>query len=281
MPKRFRSLQPDMVVETVVLLEQRITERFPDASLCQVAAELTSMAREAADRAQRISRPNIPLRVVQWLLIVSGLVLVTLFLQYVEWNPAVFNLVDFAQTMDGLISCLAAIGAASLFVFSWELRFKRRQALNALHELRSMAHIVDLHQLTKDPEPLLLGGPSTPSSPERKLTPFELGRYLDYSSEMLSMISKTAAIYVQEFPDAVALDAVDEITSLTNGLTRNIWQKNHAAGPAAIDAGDLQPTRRDASVGHGHECHSGSRDRPSAAITAVQVMVINAGSGLR
>ena len=225
MPKRFRSLQPDMVVETVVLLEQRITERFPDASLCQVAAELTSMAREAADRAQRISRPNIPLRVVQWLLIVSGLVLVTLFVQYVEWNPAVFNLVDFAQTMDGLISCLAAIGAASLFVFSWELRFKRRQALNALHELRSMAHIVDLHQLTKDPEPLLLGGPSTPSSPERKLTPFELGRYLDYSSEMLSMISKTAAIYVQEFPDAVALDAVDEITSLTNGLTRNIWQK--------------------------------------------------------
>ena len=63
------------------------------------------------------------------------------------------------------------------------------------------------------------------SSSERKLTPFELGRYLDYSREMLSMISKTAAIYVQEFPDAVALDAVDEITSLTNGLTRNIWQK--------------------------------------------------------
>ncbi len=57
-----------------------------------------------------------------------------------------------------------------------------------------MAHIVDMHQLTKDPEPLLLDGPSTPSSPERKLTPFELGRYLDYSSEMLSMISKTAAI---------------------------------------------------------------------------------------
>ena len=39
------------------------------------------------------------------------------------------------------------------------------------------------------------------------------------------MISKTAAIYVQEFPDSVALDAVNEITSLTNGLSRNIWQK--------------------------------------------------------
>ena len=57
------------------------------------------------------------------------------------------------------------------------------------------------------------------------MTPFELGRYLDYSSEMLSLISKTAAIYVQEFPDSVALDAVNEITSLTNGLSRSIWQK--------------------------------------------------------
>lgn len=225
MPKRFRSLQPDMVIETVEQLERRITERFPDASLCQVATELTAMAREAGDRAQHISRPNIPLRVVQWLLVLCGLGLVAWFVRKVERSKDLFNLVDFAQTMDGLISCLAAIGAVSLFVFSWELRFKRRQALNALHELRSMAHIVDMHQLTKDPEPLLLGGPSTPSSPERKLTPFELGRYLDYSSEMLSMISKTAAIYVQEFPDAVALDAVDEITSLTNGLTRNIWQK--------------------------------------------------------
>ncbi len=49
-----------------------------------------------------------------------------------------------------------------------------------------------------------------------------MGRYLDYSSEMLSMIRKTAAIYVQEFPDPVALDAVNEITSLTNRLSRNI-----------------------------------------------------------
>ena len=57
------------------------------------------------------------------------------------------------------------------------------------------------------------------------MTPFELGRYLDYCSELLSLISKTAAIYVQEFPDSVALQAVDEITSLTNGLSRSIWQK--------------------------------------------------------
>lgn len=225
MPKRFRSLQPANVVETVERLERRIAERFPDANLRQVAAELVVMAREAAERAQAIGRPNIPLRVIQWLLMACGLALVLWVVRLVRLSDDVFKLMDFAQTLDGLISCLAAIGAISLFVFSWELRLKRRQALTALHELRSMAHIVDMHQLTKDPERMLHGGPATPSSPKRTMTPFELGRYLDYSSELLSMISKTAAIYVQEFPDTVALDAVNEITSLTNGLSRNIWQK--------------------------------------------------------
>lgn len=225
MVKRFRSLQPANVVATVELLERRIAERFPDANLRQVASELVTMSREAAERAQAIGRPNIPLRIVQWGLIGCCLGLVVWVVRQLRLSDDVFKLDDFAQTVDGLIASFVGIGAAILFVASWELRLKRRKALIALHELRSMAHIVDMHQLTKDPERLLHGGPATPSSPKRTMTPFELGRYLDYSSEMLSMISKTAAIYVQEFPDAVALEAVNEITSLTNGLSRNIWQK--------------------------------------------------------
>lgn len=227
MAKRFRSLQPDKVVDTVERLERRIAERFPDVNLRQVAAELVVMAREAAERAQAIGRPNIPLRILEGLLIVCCLGAVTWIVRQVRLsgNNEVFNLEVFAQTADGLMASIVGIGALILFVASWELRLKRRKALIAMHELRSMAHIVDMHQLTKDPERMLQGGPATPSSPKRTMTPFELGRYLDYSSEMLSMISKTAAIYVQEFPDSVALDAVNEITSLTNGLSRNIWQK--------------------------------------------------------
>lgn len=225
MAKRFRSLQPDKVVETAERLERRIAERFPEVNLRQVAAELVVMAREAAERAQAIGRPNIPLRIVQCLLIGCCLGLVGWVVRQLRLSDDVFKLDDFAQTVDGLIATFVGIGASILFVASWELRLKRRKALVALHELRSMAHIVDMHQLTKDPERLLQGGPATASSPKRTMTPFELGRYLDYSSEMLSMISKTAAIYVQEFPDSVALDAVNEITSLTNGLSRNIWQK--------------------------------------------------------
>ena len=50
-------------------------------------------------------------------------------------------------------------------------------------------------------------------------------RYLDFCSEMLSSISKVAALYVQDFPHPVALTAVDEVETMTTGLSRKIWQK--------------------------------------------------------
>ena len=65
----------------------------------------------------------------------------------------------------------------------------------------------------------------TESSPDRKLTVAELGRYLDYCSEMLSMTAKIAALYAERFSDNVVLQAVDEVETLTTGLSRKIWQK--------------------------------------------------------
>ena len=65
----------------------------------------------------------------------------------------------------------------------------------------------------------------TDVSPQIDLTPAELVRYLDYCSEMLALTGKLAALYVQNFNDMVALAAVNEIESLTTGLSRKIWQK--------------------------------------------------------
>jgi len=85
--------------------------------------------------------------------------------------------------------------------------------------------IVDMHQLTKDPDNVLARGPDTASSPKRTLTAFELTRYLDYCTELLAIISKVAALYVQQFDDPVTLSAVNDVEELTNGLSRKIWQK--------------------------------------------------------
>jgi len=96
--------------------------------------------------------------------------------------------------------------------------------LKAIHELRALAHIVDMHQLTKDPESYFTPAATTPP-PKRRMTPFELNRYLDYCSETLALISKLAALYVQNYQDPVLLDAVDDIEDLAAGFSRKIWQK--------------------------------------------------------
>jgi len=214
------------LVATVGRLRDRIHERFPAAALGDVAAELRAIAEHHAAHSERIRAPAWRLRLVSSLLLVTGLGLVTwLFLATRGQRPADWDWTDTLQTLEAALSMLFFLGAAGVYVASLELRSKRRRCLQALHELRALAHIVDLHQLTKDPEHALHPVADTPSSPDRDLTPFQLTRYLDYCSEMLSLIGKVAALYAQDFPDPQAVDAVDDIEDLTTGLSRKIWQK--------------------------------------------------------
>jgi hypothetical protein len=129
------------------------------------------------------------------------------------------------QVFESAVNDMVFAGVAVWFLATVETRLKRRVALRGIHELRSIAHVVDMHQLTKDPEHVLGLGPSTDSSPERSMTRFELARYLDYCSELLSLTSKLAALYVQGFDDARVLAAVNDVQGLTTGLASKIWQK--------------------------------------------------------
>jgi hypothetical protein len=82
-----------------------------------------------------------------------------------------------------------------------------------------------MHQLTKDPSGAIIGGKATASSPARKLTPFELTRYLDYCSEMLSLAAKVAALYAQSTKDPVVIEAASDLAQITSNLSNKIWQK--------------------------------------------------------
>jgi hypothetical protein len=106
-----------------------------------------------------------------------------------------------------------------------ENRIIRHRILAAIQELRELAHIVDMHQLTKDPESAVPGHQPTESSPEHALPPPLLGRYLDYCSELLSLIGKVAVIYTHGVHDTAVLAAIDGVEDLTTGLCRKIWQK--------------------------------------------------------
>ena len=45
------------------------------------------------------------------------------------------------------------------------------------------------------------------------------------AGELLTILSKVAALYVQRFNDPDTLRAAGDIEDLTVGLSRNIWQK--------------------------------------------------------
>ncbi len=220
----YRRLDSQKIVETVRALQVRVESRFAGSGLGKLVAELLGVAEETITRTRWIQKPHLPLRAGAVLLSLAIVALLTAMIvnihhfQFEEYT-------NFIQALEASISSVVFIGAAILFLVSWENRIKRHRALKAIHELRAMAHIVDMHQLTKDPESYFARSQSSAAPPRREMTPFELNRYLDYCSETLALISKIAALYVQGFQDPVLLDAVDDVEDLASGFSRKIWQK--------------------------------------------------------
>ena len=220
-------LDSERIVETVHVLSKRIHERFPSAGLYNVCKQLLEISRQAKHRSQEMAEP------ITWVRVVSGvfITLVVLVFGY-ELFVIVRDLPgedvgapEMVQMVEASFNSVLLVGATVIFLITLETRLKRRRALKALHELRALAHVIDMHQLTKDPERIAAKGTDTQSSPKRTMSAFELSRYLDYSSEMLSLTGKIAALYAQNFDDAAVVAAVNDIEDLTSGLSRKIWQK--------------------------------------------------------
>jgi len=218
-------LEAPRIVETIERLKNRIDARFPSSGLSRICGELLVTSRAASERAVAFGRPIIAIRALTWLLVALLATAICLAVAATGLRWGRVELTEIIQTTEAGLSEAVLIGAGLLFLVGWERRLKRSQALRALHELRSVAHVIDMHQLTKDPERLLDRYSSTSASPRESMTAFELNRYLDYCSELLSLTGKVAAVYVQWFDDPVVLEAVAEIEDLTTGLCQKIWQK--------------------------------------------------------
>jgi hypothetical protein len=221
----YRALDAAAIIATGDRLHARIVERFSDSGLSKVAQELLAIARETTSRIDAIRRPRKAIRFYAGAVIALMLALVVALSLSLPISSSRLELFPLLQVVESAINDIVFLGIAVFFLISLETRLKRRDALRALHQLRSIAHVIDMHQLTKDPERLLSADTATASSPKRDLNRFELARYLDYCTEMLAIISKLAALYAQDLDDAQVLAAVNDIQGLTTGLTSNIWQK--------------------------------------------------------
>jgi len=242
------ALDPHRIVETIETLHRRIEERFPGSGLGRVCATLEGIGVRTKDRLDWVGRPNVWLRTatsLMALLLVAGFVAAGWALLQAVRATGIQDPLALVEAVESAIQEIVFVGVGLVFLLTVESRLKRRRALGFIRELRALAHIVDMHQLTKDPHRVSVVTHDTPSSPKRTLTQQELGRYLDYCSEILSLASKVSALYAERFDDPVVLQAVDEVEALTTGLSRKIWQKivilGEATQPQAVTA--PAPTR--------------------------------------
>lgn len=223
-----RRLDATSVQSTVVRLESRIGARFPDRGLLRVVGELRVLSADVAEGASAIRGRLRWVRLVSRLLAVAVLVATVVVLALAfrdagrtgpersfEWVPLI----------ESTINDLVFAGLALWFLYALPQRLERGHLLGLLHRLRSLAHIVDMHQLTKDPERLRPDFQPTGATVPLDLDRSAMEHYLDYCSELLSLIAKVSALCAEESQDSLVLTTVSDIETLTNGMSRKIWQK--------------------------------------------------------
>lgn len=221
-------LEAEPVLATVARVRDRVGARFPTRGLYGVAGELLALTDEVATSAAanrgRLRTIRTASRVLVVVVVVAvAVALVLILCSAVTDGPD--HDAEWLSLLESGVNDVVFAAIAIWFLYSVPERIRRAGTLNLLHKLRSLAHIIDMHQLNKDPERLRASFRPTPASPQMDLGPQDLEHYLDYCSEMLSLVGKVAALCAEESRDAVVLDTISTIETLTTGMSRKIWQK--------------------------------------------------------
>jgi hypothetical protein len=208
------------------VLQHRISTRFPDRTLWEVCREVVGIVDEI-NAGTGISRRRVSLA---RLLSRLAIVLVVVFLggavalaagEVLDARGALGPL-DMLPLLETIINDLVFGGIAVFFLLRIPERMERARVLRILHRLRSLAHVIDMHQLTKVPERLER---DSREDGGLDLDRAELNRYLDFCTEMLSLVGKSAALFAEHTTDGDVLDAVEGIETLTSDMARKVWQK--------------------------------------------------------
>lgn len=221
----YRTLDARHIEETANALQRRIAERFPRSGLAKVAVELVSLAGDTGTKAAALAKPMWPLRALVIAATAAAAIAFVALGTFVSFDRPQGETWNFVQGVEALINTVVIGGIGLVALIGAEDRLKTRSVLAGLGDIRSLVHVVDMHQLTKDPLAVASDHRKTASSPERRLSPTELRRYLDYCSEMLSLSGKLAALYAQAVASPAAVEAVNDLENLSIGLSRKIWQK--------------------------------------------------------
>jgi len=228
----YRRLNVHKIIKTIEILHSRIEERFPHAKLLLVCAELLDIAKESKERIFWIEKANYQIRLIIFILLL--LIMLSIFYVFptIKLPNGSWQLNEFLQSLDAITGIIIALSFLIYFFISFETRIKRIRALEALNELRAISHVIDMHQITKDPSKMTTKQQktiyiitNTKSSPILDMDAQSLIRYLHYCTELLSLTGKIGALYGQEIYEPIIIQAINDIENLTTELSQKIWQK--------------------------------------------------------
>jgi hypothetical protein len=220
-------LEPVPVIETARRLCDRIGARFPDRGIHRVAQELVALTEQVADTSAGTRRRSRLVRTgSRGMIAVVVLVALVAFGFAVEaaFTEAPDNGLDWLPLIESAVNDVVFVAIAVIVLHSFPERVQRADLLAKLHRLRSLAHIIDMHQLTKEPESLRDAFAGSLDD-DVDLTAEQVEYYLEYCTELLSIVSKAAALCAEESQDDVVLTTVSTIETLTMGMSRKVWQK--------------------------------------------------------
>jgi hypothetical protein len=209
-------LVSDEIEKTIEHLAGKIQKHFPASSLNKTCHSLFIISTEAKSTEKWIVKPNLFLRSLAILIIVVASIMVIYPCTKLHVSVRDLNIADLVQMISSGMDGLMLLGAGIFFLMTFETRRKRSRIISAINHLRCIAHIIDAQQLAKDPEGV---------GEKNKVAGYDFGRYLNYCSDMLSLITKVSFLYVQHFNDQVANEAVHDLETLTTALSQKIWQK--------------------------------------------------------
>ncbi|MBE1548530.1 hypothetical protein GGC64_002554 [Mycobacterium sp. OAS707] len=221
-------LAADHVAATVGHLERRIQARFGERGLTKAARDLghlvVSVQRQAEESHDRLRRTTLVARGVSITIVAVTLAALVYSLRSVVID-GLARTADWVPLVESIINDLVFAAIAVVFLWAFPERLERRTMLRLLHRMRSLAHVIDMHQLSKDPEQLSPTYTPTEQSIVHGLDADQLYHYLGYCSEMLSLTAKTAALCGEYSTDSVVLETISYIETLTTELSDKIWQK--------------------------------------------------------
>jgi hypothetical protein len=217
-------LDADKIIETAKNLANEIRLQLPGSNLAKLAEELAVLAVETEERGRQARRPFLAIRALSALaisLVLLGLWYLARHIHTTRWELNTINSVfDALNTGFNLLVLLAG---ALWFCATLEARFKRKEALGFIEELREFAHVIDVTQLYYTPDLYHSRHGARPG----KLTYDET--YLLYCTQMLGVISNLAPLYTRGATGDSILRAASEVQMLALAIATKHLAKAEAA----------------------------------------------------